>query len=183
MNSFKHTKYFSIGAGFLWLMMSWLFLGGGMSLAAGVQGEANNHLQRAKIYLAAGDYRRAVEACQRNVDETPSVESYVYLIYVYHAIDGYQEWLAQQDKWGEVGRLAQSMVNRGAMELVDPPSTLSRMAKEILHEGLRVQFDIVAGMANRLDKARVDELWLERKAWEEAHPETWWAGVPESWNW
>jgi len=183
MNSFKHTKYFLVGTGFLWLMLSWFFLGGGVSLAAGVQGGANNHLHRAKIYLAAGDYRRAVEACQRNIDETPSVESYVYLIYVYHAIDGYQEWLAQQDKWGDVGRLAQSMVNRGAMELVDPPNTLSRMAKEILHEGLRVQFDIVSGMANRLDKARVDELWLERKAWEEAHPESWWAGVPESWNW
>ncbi len=73
MNSSKHTKYFSIGAVFFWLMLSWIFLGGGMSLAAGVQGGGNNHLHRAKIYLAAGDYRRAVEACQRNVDETPSV--------------------------------------------------------------------------------------------------------------
>ncbi len=104
MNYFKHTKSLLIWSVFFWLMLSWIFLGGGMSLAAGVQGGANNHLHRAKIYLAAGDYRRAVEACQRNVDETPSVESYVYLIYVYHAIDGYQEWLAQQDNWSEVGR-------------------------------------------------------------------------------
>ena len=63
MNSFKHTKYFLVGAGFFWFMLSWFFLEGGMSLAAGVQGGANNHLHRAKIYLAAGDYRRAVEAC------------------------------------------------------------------------------------------------------------------------
>ena len=140
-------------------------------------------LQRAKIYLAAGDYRRAVEACVLNIDTNPSVESYVYLIYVYHAISGYQEWLAQHDRWSDVGRLGVSMVDRGTIELVDPPNTLSRMSKEILDEGLRVQFDVVAGMANRLDKSRVDELWLERKAWEEAHPESWWAGVPESWNW
>jgi len=183
MSRFKHTKCLLICALFFSLVTSLFFIGGSVVLAAGVQGQSSTPLHRAKIYLAAGDYRRAVEACQLNIDEIPSVESYVYLIYVYHAIDGYQEWLAQQDNWGDVGRLAQSMVNRGAMELVDPPNTLSRMAKEILHEGLRVQIDIVAGMANRLDKARVDELWLERKAWEEAHPETWWAGVPESWDW
>ena len=41
-----------------------------------------------------------------------------------------------------------SMVNRGTMDLVDPPDMLSRMAKEILKEGVRQQFDIAAGMAN-----------------------------------
>ena len=157
--------------------------GGGTSLALGDQSHANTNLSRAKVYVAAGDYRRAVEACQRNIDENPSVESYVYLIYVYDAIDGYLEWLAKQDNWGEVGRLSLSMVNRGTMDLVDPPDMLARMAKEILKEGLRQQFDITAGMANRLNKSRADEMWLERTAWKEAHPENWWTGIPESWNW
>ena len=37
------------------------------------------HLQRAKVFLAAGDYRRAVEACRQEVLEHPSAESYLYL--------------------------------------------------------------------------------------------------------
>ena len=127
-------------------------------------------LARAKVYLAAGDYRRAVEACQMNVDQSPSVESYVYLIYVYHALDGYLEWLAKHDEWVKVGQLSLSMVNRGTMDLVDPPDMLARMAKEILHEGIRQQYDVVAGMANRLDKTRADELWLEVRAWEKNPP-------------
>ena len=91
--------------------------------------------------------------------------------------------LAQQVNWGDVGRVAMSMVNRGTLDLVDPQDMLSRMAKEILKEGIRQQFDIVAGTANRLNKPRADEMWLERKAWQEAHPHDWWTGVPESWNW
>lgn len=176
----RNLMVYGIG---LTLVMTWLCLGVSVTLASEDSGQAASPLHRAKVYLAAGDYRRAVEACQLHIDRNPSVESYVNLIYVYHAIDGYLEWLAKQDNWGEVGRLSLSMVNRGTMDLVDPPDMLSRMAKEILKEGLRQQFDIAAGMANRLDKPRADELWLQRKAWEEAHPTTWWAGVPESWNW
>ena len=63
-------------------------------------------LSRAKIYLAAGDYRRAIEACQIQINQSPSVESYVYLLYVYHALDGYAEWLAQRDEWVKVGQLS-----------------------------------------------------------------------------
>ena len=33
-------------------------------------------------YLAAGDYRRALELAQREVDETPSAASYIHLTYV-----------------------------------------------------------------------------------------------------
>lgn len=183
MNRFNHPPYLFIRAIFFSLASIWMFLGGGVSLAGEGLHQINSPLHRAKIYLAAGDYRRAVEACQLNIDQAPSVESYVYLIYVYHAIDKYIDWLAEQDKWGEVGRLSLSMINRGTMDLVDPPDMLARMAKELLQEGLRQQFDITAAMANRLDKTRVDELWLEKKAWEEAHPNTWWTGVPESWNW
>lgn len=153
------------------------------SHAAAISQEGMAPLARAKVYLAAGDYRRAVEACQLNIDQNPSVESYVYLIYVYEAINGYIEWLAKQDNWNAVGRLAISMVNRGTMDLVDPPDMLSRMAKEILQDGIRQQFDIVSGMANRLDKSRVDEMWTERKAWETLHPTNWWATVPPSWKW
>ena len=165
------------------VVMTWEAFAGGMALAATFSPENNDPLSRAKIYLSAGDYRRAVEACQLNIDQRPSVESYVYLIYVYHAIDGYLDWLAQQDNWGEVGRLSLSMVNRGTMDLVDPPDMLSRMAKEVLQEGLRQQFDVTSSMANRLNKNRVDEMWLEMKAWQKVHPNTWWSGVPESWNW
>ncbi len=173
----RNFRCFKVG---LVIVMAWMCLGTSVS---GASGQPERPLHRAKTYLLAGDYRRAVEACQLQIDRSPSVESYVYLIYVYHAIDGYMEWLAKQDNWGEVGRLSLSMVNRGTMDLVDPPDMLSRMAKEILKEGLRQQFDVTAGMANRLNKSRADELWLERKAWEEAHPTSWWAGVPESWNW
>ena len=129
------------------------------------------------------DYRRAVEACQLNIDQSPSIESYVYLIYVYHALDGYLESLAKRDEWVKVGQLSLSMVNRGTMDLVDPPDMLARMAKEILHEGIRQQYDVAAGIANRLDKTRADELWLEVRAWEKIHPDNWWAGVPEQWKW
>lgn len=183
MRGCKHLRDLIVYGVGLTLVMTWLCLGVSVALGSDVLEQAVSPLHRAKVYLAAGDYRRAVEACQLHIDRHPSVESYVYLIYVYHAIDGYMEWLAEEDNWGEVGRLAMSMVNRGTMDLVDPPNTMSRMAKEILKEGLRQQFDIAAGMANRLNKPRADELWLERKAWEEAHPTTWWAGVPESWNW
>ena len=166
------------------LFLGWCLTGTSVSLAdAGDGSRAEPPLARAKVYLAAGDYRRAVEACQMNIDQSPSVESYVYLIYVYHALDGYLEWLAEHDDWVKVGQLSLSMVNRGTMDLVDPPDMLARMAKEILHEGIRQQYDVVAGMANRLDKTRADELWLEVRAWEKNHPENWWAGVPEPWQW
>ena len=180
MNSTKKMQCWVIAGMALMFVSVWNVE---VSRPAGVQANTFTDLQRAKIYLAAGDYRRAVEACQQHIEQTPSVESYVYLIYVYHALDGYVEWLAQQDNWGDVGRVAMSMVNRGTLDLVDPPDMLSRMAKEILKEGIRQQFDIVAGTANRLNKARADEMWLERKAWQEAHPHDWWRGVPESWNW
>lgn len=172
----------------LMLCLGWCLTGTGLSVADAGDGShavptIQHPLARAKVYLAAGDYRRAVEACQMNIDQAPSVESYVYLIYVYHALDGYLEWLAGRDEWVKVGQLSLSMVNRGTMDLVDPPDMLARMAKEILHEGIRQQYDVVAGMANRLDKTRADELWLEVRAWEKAHPDNWWAGVPEQWQW
>ena len=166
------------------LFLGWCLTGTNVSVAdVGNGSRAVHPLARAKVYLAAGDYRRAVEACQMNIDQSPSVESYVYLIYVYHALDGYLERLSKRDEWVKVGQLSLSMVNRGTMDLVDPSDLLARMAKELLHEGIRQQYDLVAGMANRLDRTRADEIWLEVRAWEKARPDNWWAGVPESWKW
>ena len=184
MNVPKQSR--TIHLSLLVLFLGWCLTGTSVLVADvgdGPRAVPQPPLARAKVYLAAGDYRRAVEACQMNIDQSPSVESYVYLIYVYHALDGYLESLAKRDEWVKVGQLSLSMVNRGTMDLVDPPDMLARMAKEILHEGIRQQYDVVAGMANRLDKTRADELWLEVRAWEKKHPENWWAGVPEPWQW
>ena len=169
--------------GLLLLFLGWCLTGTSVSVAESSMQSVQAPLVRAKVYLAAGDYRRAVEACQMNIDQSPSVESYVYLIYVYHALDGYLEWLAKRDEWVKVGQLALSMVDRGTLDLVDPPGLLDRMAKELLHEGIRQQYDLVAGLANRLDRSRADEIWLEMKAWKKTHSENWWAGVPEQWQW
>lgn len=166
-------------AGLLLVLSSFFIAGSGISLAS----VAGSDLWRAKIYLAAGDYRRAVEACQSYIDEVPSAQSYVYLAYVYHAINGYLEWLAKRDEWVQVGQLSLSLSTQGTMDLVNPPNVLARMAKEILQEGLRQQFDITASMANRLDKNKVDQLWQEQEAWKIDRPNSWWAGVPEAWGW
>ncbi|RMH09817.1 MAG: hypothetical protein D6704_00525 [Nitrospirae bacterium] len=167
--------------GFWWLCVA------GIGWAAGVSSyqvaQKTDHLHRAKIYLAAGDYRRAIEACEQYVDEAPSAEAYVYLTYVYHATQGYLDWLAARDEWAKIGQLSLSFVYQGARDLVDPPDVLARMAKELLYEGLRQQFDLAAAMANRLDRPTVDRLWQQQTAWKQKHPETWWASVPEEWGW
>jgi len=38
-------------------------------------------------------------------------------------------------------------------------------------------------MANRLNRERTDELWLQQSAWRESQLNSWWAGVPKSWHW
>ena len=141
------------------------------------------HLKRAKVFLAAGDYRRALDACLREVWASPSVESYVYLTYVYHAIDGYLEHLAKSDRWVDVQHLYLNLAARGAEDLIDPPSVLTRMAKEIMQGAVREQSDVTAAMATRLDKEATERLWKQQSAWRAARPDGWWAGVPESWGW
>ena len=141
------------------------------------------NLARAKVYLAAGDYRRALEACQQEVHERPSAASYTYLTYVYHAIDGYLEQLATDDEWGAVERLFWNLAYRDAQDLVDPPGGLARMAKEMIQTSVRHQADVHAAMAARLDRRTTDSIWLEQKAWRQAEPERWWAGVPVEWRW
>jgi tetratricopeptide (TPR) repeat protein len=161
-----------------------VIIGMGGPLAAVASGEESRaHLKRARAYLAAGDYRRAVEACQRQIDEQPSAESYVYLTYVYQAIDGYLDHLSKTDRWIGVEQLYLNLAMRGAEDLTDPPDVLARIAKEIIQGSVRQQSDVSAAMAARLDKATVERLWKQQTAWRAAKPESWWSGVPEGWNW
>ena len=148
-----------------------------------VQVAAYTDLARAKVFLQAGDYRRAVEACQRNIEHSPSVEAYVYLAFVYQAIDGYLAYLAKQEDYVKVEQLSLNLTAREVIDIIDPPNVMPRMAQELIHEGLRQQFDITASMANRLNRARTDELWLQQSVWRESQPNSWWAGVPKVWQW
>jgi len=144
---------------------------------------ARDHLSRAKVFLAAGDYRGALEACLREVREVPSAESYVYLTYVYQAVDGYLDHLAAIDRWVGVEQLYSNLTFQGPQDLVDPPDILARIAKEAIQESARKQSDVNAAMAARLDQATVERLWKQQTAWRKANPKTWWAGVPAEWNW
>ena len=142
-----------------------------------------DHLRRVKVYLAAGDYRRAIDACQREIDEAPTVAAYVSLTYVYQALDGYVEHLAKADQWVPIEQLYRSLTMSGTQDLVDPPEVLARIAKEMIQDGARRQSDVTAAMAARLDKEAVNRLWKIQTSWRAAHPDKWWAGVPDEWNW
>nr|MBI3614326.1 hypothetical protein [Nitrospirota bacterium] len=145
--------------------------------------QPRDHLKRAKVFLAAGDYRHAVEACRREVEETPSAQSYVYLTYVYQAIDGYLEAMAKADRWVAVEQLHLNLATKTVEDLTDPPDVLPRIAKELIQESVRRQSDVAAAMATRLDKATTERLWMQQTAWRNAHPDDWWSGVPQEWNW
>lgn len=144
---------------------------------------SRDHLRRARIFLAAGDYRRALEACQREVDEAPSAESYVYLTYVYQTIDGYLEHLSKTDRWVAVEQLYVNLATRGAEDLLDPPDVLARIAKEIIQGAVQKQSDVSAAMAAKLDEKTVARLWQQQTVWRKARPDSWWAGVPDGWGW
>ena len=100
------------------------------------QGTLNTELAHAKAFVQAGDYRRAVEACQRNIDQYPSVEAYVYLAYVYQAIDGYLAFLAKKEDYVKVEQLSLNLTAREVIDIIDPPNVMPRMAQELIHEGL-----------------------------------------------
>jgi len=145
------------------------------------QGRSN--LNRAKVFLAAGDYRHAIEMCQKEVEEAPSVESYVYLTYAYHALNGYLDHLAKTDQWVKVEQLYVNLAFRDLDALTNPPDILARMAKEIIHESAGRQADVSAAMAARLNEAATNRLWRQQTAWRAAKPDSWWAGPPLEWNW
>lgn len=141
----------------------------------------HSSLAKAALFLAAGDYRRALEACQREIDDAPSAASYIHLTYVYQAIDAYLEHLLQKERWMAIEHLYLNLAYRDTEDLIDPPGGLARMAKEMIQASVRQQSDVSAAMANRLDKAESDRLWVEQAQWRATNPEIWWQGVPKTW--
>ncbi|HEX5550003.1 MAG TPA: hypothetical protein VFX36_04190 [Nitrospira sp.] len=141
------------------------------------------HLQRAKVFLAAGDYRRAVEACRQEVQEHPSARSYLYLTYVYQALDAHVESLAKADQWVAMEHLYLNLSSGGPEELLDPPNVLARMAKEMIQASARQQSDVTSELATRLDPSVVAVVWPQQTAWRKAKPEAWWFTVPPEWAW
>ncbi len=148
-----------------------------------VSSSPHEHLSRANVFLMAGDYRRAVEACQKHIDHKPSVEAYVYLAYVYQALDGYLDYLVKKEDYVKVEQLALNLTAREVIDLIDPPTMLTRMAQELIHEGIRQQFDVTSAMANRLSRTRTEELWAQQALWRELNSQSWWASAPEAWGW
>jgi hypothetical protein len=51
----------------------------------------------------------------------------------------------------------------------------------MIQASVRQQSDVSAGMANRLDKAESNRLWVEQAQWRATNPKTWWQGVPTAW--
>ena len=134
------------------------------------------------LYLSAGDYRRALDLVQRQIDGVPSAASYVHLTYIYQAIDAYLEHLSREERWTAVDQLHLNLTYHDTGDLVDPPGGLARMAKEMIQTSVRQQSDVSAAMATRLDKAESDRLWTEQKQWRTENPTAWWLGVPPSWK-
>ena len=163
--------------------VSHVLLAGCATSVFGPAQDSRFNVQRAKIFLAAGDFRRAIEACQKEIAERPSADSYVYLTYVYQAVDAYLDALARSDRWVMVEQLSLSLAPGRPEDLLDPPDALARIAKELIQESVRKQSDVTAAMAARLDERTVERLWGQQKAWRARKPEGWWFGVPAEWGW
>lgn len=148
-----------------------------------IQQDNRGNLHRAKVFLAAGDYRRAVEACRQQVQDVPSAESYLYLTYVYQAIDAYVESLAKADRWVAMEHLYLSLTTGDPESLVDPSNVLARIGKELIQSAARQQADVTAEYATRLDESVVKRVWPQQTAWRQTNPEGWWFGVPPEWSW
>ena len=146
-------------------------------------GDQLSPLQRAKIFLQAADYRRAIEACQEEVRVHPSAAAYGYLTYVYLALDRYLDHLAKTDQWVTVELVYLNLASGRPEDLADPPDVLARIAKEVVQQALQRQSDIAAAMAKRLDEAATRELWKQQTAWRQTRPTDWWFGVPAEWHW
>jgi len=154
----------------------------GSEPARAESGPSAPSLAKANMFLTAGDYRRALESCQKAINDMPTVDAYIHLTYVYHAIDGYLEQLSQDERWTAVEQLYLNLAYREIEDLVDPPGGLARMAKEMIQTSVRQQSDVSAAMANRLSKEDSDRLWQEQTHWRIAHPTTWWRSFPEAWR-
>jgi hypothetical protein len=163
-------------------LLACLCFGCSTVLQVGPESHPTN-LQRAKIYLASGDYRRAVEACRQEVHDRPSVESYLYLTYVYQALDAYVESLAKADQWVATEHLYLNLTSGAPEDLVDPPNVLARIAKEMIQTAAHQQADVTAELATRLDTAAVARLWPQQTAWRKRKPDGWWFAAPPEWAW
>jgi tetratricopeptide (TPR) repeat protein len=86
--------------------------GQAVSRAAGVE--------KTRLYLMAGDYRRALELCEQAIQEMPSVENYLHLTYVYQAIEAYLAQLSQDQSWMAVEQLYLNLAYRHTEDLIDP---------------------------------------------------------------
>ena len=162
-----------------------VMLGGGPAFgepAAAVAGSPRTSLMKANIYLIAGDYRRALEACQKEIDNAPSVEAYIHVTYVFHAIDAYLDHLSKEERWNTVEQLRLNLAYKDPQDLIDPPGGLARMAKEMIQTSVRQQSDVSAAMATRLNKSESDRLWQQQAQWRAANPQTWWTGMPDAWR-
>jgi hypothetical protein len=138
-------------------------------------------LKKVSTYMTAGDYRRALEECQRSLESSPSARGYVYLTYVYQAIDAYLTVLDRSEQWVAVEHLYLNLAYREAQDLIDPPGGLARMAKETIQISVRQQGDVTAAMATRLDREETGRLWMQQAAWRTDHPDEWWFSIPEVW--
>ena len=138
-------------------------------------------VERTGLFLMAGDYRRALEACEQAIQERPSAEAYLQLTYVYQAIDAYLDQLSKDESWMAVEQLYLNLAYRHTEDLVDPPGGLARMAKEMIQTSVRQQSDVSAAMAVRLNKATAGRLWQEQAQWRHTHPTEWWRAFPDSW--
>ena len=162
-----------------------MILGGGPALAeeAGAAADSvRTSLMKAHIYLVAGDYRRALEVCQREIDNAPSVEAYIHLTYVFHAIDAYLDHLSQEERWNTVEQLYLNLAYKDPQDLIDPPGGLARMAKEMIQISVHQQSDVSAAMATRLNKSETERLWQQQAQWRKTNPHTWWSGIPDAWR-
>lgn len=140
-------------------------------------------LARARVHLAAADYRRAVEACQEEVRRRPSAAGYVYLTHVYRAIAAYTAYEAGEDRWRSIEQLVRNLSGDRPEVLIDPPDVLPRMAKELIGESVEREADVTAAMAARLDLQTTNRLWAQQQAYQRQHPHDWWHGVPPQWPW
>ena len=139
-------------------------------------------MQQLQLYLTAGDYRRALELVQRQIDDVPSAASYVRLTYVYQAIDAYLDYLSREERWTAVEQLHLNLAYRATEDLIDPPGGLTRMAKEMIQTSVRQQSDVSAAMAARIDKAEADRLWTEQTQWRVGNPTARVRDSPASWK-
>jgi hypothetical protein len=162
-----------------------VMLGGGLAFgeqAGSALSVMRTSLAKAHIYLAAGDYRRALEVCQKEIDDAPSVDAYIHLTYVFHAIDAYLDHLSREERWNTVEQLYLNLAYKDPQDLIDPPGGLTRIAKEMIQTGVHQQSDVSAAMATRLNKSEADRLWQQQTQWRTANPDTWWAGIPDAWR-